>query len=314
MARVLLSEKCWRSAAACGLWALSVGAAIGAERLAPGNHVRTVRVGEIDRTCRVHVPPNYDAAAPTPVVLCFHGAVTNGPVTSLYTKLDDKSDRAGFIVAYPNGTGSNRWLLTWNSGGLPSRLPEAQRDDVRFTQLLLDDLERVVNVDKKRVFATGLSNGGMMSYRLAVELPDRIAAIASVAGCLALPNPQPTRRVPILEIHGTKDRLVPWNGLRLGPFRLRSVEETIDFWVRHNGCAPQKVVEPLADQAADGVSSTRTTYAAGDDGADVVLISVDGGGHTWPGSPYDLKFLGPTTKDFEANDVIWEFFEKHPRK
>ena len=294
--------------------ALTAGTVGGAERLAPGNHVRTLRVGEIERTYRVHVPAQYDAASAVPVVVCFHGAVTNGPLTSLYTQLDDKADQAGFVAAYPNGTGANRLLLTWNSGGIPSQLPEAQRDDVRFTRLLLDDLESVLNVDKKRVFATGLSNGGMMSYRLAVELPDRIAAIASVAGCLALPNPRPTRRVPILEIHGTEDRLVPWNGLGLGPFQLRSVDETIDFWVRHNGCDPQGIVEPLPDKEQDGTTCTRTTYAAGVDGADVVLITITGGGHTWPGSPYDVKFLGPTTKDFDANDAIWDFFEKHPRK
>lgn len=282
------------------------------EPLGPGSHLRTVTVGEVERSFRVHVPPKYDAAQPMPVVVCFHGAVTSGPIIALYTGLDKKADEAGFIVAYPNGTGSNKLLLTWNSGGIPSAVPEAQRDDVGFTRALLDDLERVLNVDKKRIFATGISNGGMMSHRLAVELSDRIAAVASVAGALALPNPKPKRRVPILEIHGDEDRLVPWNGLSLGQFMFRGVDKSIEFWVNHNHAAAKATVEKLPDQTDDGTTSTRYTHAAGEMGAEVVLVKIQGGGHTWPGSKIDVQFLGRTPQDFTANDMIWEFFQRHP--
>jgi polyhydroxybutyrate depolymerase len=292
-----------------------------AEALKPGLSERKLTVNDLERSYVLYVPKGYDAAKPTPVVLCYHGAITNGPITVFLTGLNKKADEAGFLVVYPNGTGRNGLVFTWNSGGIPSAVEEAKRDDVKYTAMLLDDLATVANVDPRRVFATGISNGGMMCHRLAVELSDRIAAIAPVAGTLALEKPMPRRAVPVLQLHGTADTLVPWQGMgqEMGkgktklPFKFRGVDATIDYWVRHNGCNPQPRTEDLPDKADDGTTVRRFTYPGGKNGSEVVLVKITNGGHTWPGRDMQLPWLGKTTKDISANDLIWEFFEKHPR-
>jgi polyhydroxybutyrate depolymerase len=185
-------------------------AALHADPLTPGNHTRTVEVAGRKRTYQVHVPRSYDAKKPAPVVLIFHGAGTNGPIMSLFCGLDAKADAAGFLAVYPNGTGPNDTTLYWNAGDL--RRFRSQADDVAFVAALLDDLARAANVDTRRVYATGMSTGGMMAYRLAAELSDRIAAIAPVGGTLALAKCSPKRPVPVLHFHGTADRFVPFDG------------------------------------------------------------------------------------------------------
>lgn len=283
--------------------------------LTPGKHLRTVTVGDVERTFHVHVPEKYDHAKATPVVLCYHGALTNGLIAAAQTGLSAKADAETFIAVYPDGTGRNGVIFVWNSGGIPSDVEETKRDDVAFTRTLLDDLATVTNVDPKRIFATGISNGGMMSHRLAIELSDRIAAIAPVAGTLALDKPEAKRAVPVLQIHGTADTFVGWNGP--GPnvpkrMKFRSVDETIKFWVQHDACAAQPITEQLPDKSDDGTSVSRTTYGGGKQGSEVVLVKIEGGGHTWPGRELNIALLGRTTKDIMANDLIWEFFLKHP--
>jgi len=285
------------------------------ETLKSGDHRRTVKVGEVERTYLVHVPTKYDPTKPTPLVLCYHGGLTNGLIAIAQTGLSAKADAETFLVAYPDGTSRNGLIFVWNSGGIPSQLEEENRDDVAFTRALIDDLAKVATVDPKRVFVTGISNGGMMCHRLAVELSDRIAAIAPVAGTLSLEKPEPKRAVPVLHIHGTADEIVAWNGP--GPnmpkvVKFRSVDDTIKFWTQHNACAPKPIVEQLPDKSDDGTTVTRTTYGGGKQGSEVVLVKIDGGGHTWPGRELNIAILGRTTKDISANDLIWEFFKKHP--
>src|SRR5262249_55073576 len=152
--------------------------------------------------------------------------------------LNQKADKAGFIVVYPDGTGVNKTFLFWNAGGITAaavKLP----NDVAFVDKLLDDLSKVVNVDTKRVYATGMSNGAMMAYRLAAELSERIAAVAPVAGTMAVPECKPKRPVPILHFHGTEDTLVPFKGINKNVaalIKFRSVEDSVKSWVKVNGC------------------------------------------------------------------------------
>jgi polyhydroxybutyrate depolymerase len=161
------------------------------------------------------------------------------------------------------------------------------------------------------VFATGLSNGGMMCYRLAAELSDRIAAIAPVAGTMALVETHPARPVPVMHFHGTEDKIAPAEGSGKGRV-FRSVEENIQIWCRVNGCPTTPQVTALDDRVQDGTTVACKVYGPGKDGAEVVLYEIIGGGHTWPGQPPPVKFLGRSTFDISANDLMWEFFQKHP--
>src|SRR5437879_1570747 len=152
------------------------------DTLNPGDHTRFLQVDKRTRTYLVHVPPNYDPKKPTPVVLAYHGGGSNAVQMVRFCGLNETADKHGFLVVYPNGTGLLEGALTWNGGNCCGFAMQHQVDDVGFTRALLDDLGKVANVDPKRVYATGMSNGAILAYRLASELSDRIAAIAPVGG------------------------------------------------------------------------------------------------------------------------------------
>ena len=157
-----------------------------------------------------------------------------------------------------------------------------------------------------------------MSYRLASELSDRIAAIAPVAGPMGTATCKPKRPVPVLHFHGTDDRWAPFQGGRvnfgMSTTDFYSVEYSIRAWVKANGCPEEPVVADEPDRADDGMTVERRTYGPGNDGAEVVLIVIKGGGHAWPGRTPPYAHLGKSTKDISANDLMWEFFKKHPLK
>ena len=286
---------------------------IAAEPLTAGDHTRYLIVGNQKRSYIVHVPPGYDPNTPTPVVLALHGAGMNGSMMVWFTGLNKTSDARGFIVVYPSGTGTGP-LMTWNAGGLIGKLKKGRTDDVTFIGRLLDQLEATANIDRNRVYACGMSNGGMMCYRLAAEMSDRIAAIAAVAGTMAMDVNGPQRAIPIMHFHGTKDEIVPYGApIRQTPafFQLKGVEETVETWVKLNGCDEKPLSETLSKEG-DKRTVTRRTYGNGRKDSEVVLIVIDGGGHTWPGRQLPIGFLGKSARNISANDLIWEFFEKHP--
>jgi polyhydroxybutyrate depolymerase len=290
--------------------------AISAEPLALGDHNRSLKMGEQTRSYLVHVPPKYDPQKPTPMVLVLHGAMMNGAMMAPFCGMNEKADEAGFVAVYPSGTGAGIFL-TWNAGGFGEKAAKEKPDDVKFIAALLDNLATVVNVDPKRVYATGMSNGGMMCYRLAAELSDRIAAVAPVAGTMAIEKADPKRPVSIIHFHGTEDKLVPFKGFgrKTAKFmNLKSVDESIKIWVKANDCPSEPKEEKLPNTIEDGTSITKKTYGSGKDGAEVVLFTIEGGGHTWPGKQPPVSFIGKSTKNISANDLIWEFFEKHPMK
>lgn len=288
-------------------------------RIASGDTQRTLEIDGRQRRYLVHVPESYDAAKPTPLVLVLHGAGTNGALTVWLTGMSKKADEAGFIAVYPDGTGAGPFL-TWNAGGWQGKFAEGRPDDVKFLAAVLDELEATFNVDKKRIFATGMSNGGMMCYRLAAELPDRIAAIAPVSGTMAideavLQRDPPLRAVSVLHIHGKADTIVPFDGFQekeAGIMDFKSVAETIEIWRKHNGCPEKGETVDLPNIVDDGTSAERTTYGPGRDGSEVALIEIEGGGHAWPGRTGRRALLGKSSGDVKANDLIWEFFERHP--
>ncbi|AQQ09836.1 transaldolase/EF-hand domain-containing protein [Sedimentisphaera cyanobacteriorum] len=289
-----------------------------------GDRTRTIDVEGQERRYRIHVPPNYTADRKTPVVVAFHGGGGNPQSMIRLSGLNEKADDAGFVVVYPFGSGTDKDKnLTFNAGNVGGYAKRKKIDDVGFTKALLGDLEAVVNVDKERVFATGISNGGMMAYRVASELADRFAAIAPVGGPMGTAECNPASPVSVIHFHGTADELAPFNGGRGKgtsnvPASMRpeffSVEHSINCWVEANGCAKEPTVTPMPDTADDGMRVIRKVWGEGKNGSEVVLYEIDGGGHTWPGMEPPVAMLGASTTDISANDLMWDFFQKHAKR
>ncbi|MBI3410817.1 MAG: dienelactone hydrolase family protein [Planctomycetes bacterium] len=286
--------------------------------MTPGDHVRNIEIDKQTRSYLVHVPKSYDGQKPVPVILAFHGGGSNAEQMVRFCGLNELADKAGFLVVYPNGTGRVKTALTWNGGNCCGYAMQNKVDDVAFVKAILDDLEKTAKVDAKRIYATGMSNGAIMAYRLASELSDRIAAIAPVAGPMGTETCSPKRPVPVIHVHGTDDEFAPFNGGK-GPKSVSqtefySVEHSIKAWVKANGCKKQPEVVESREKSKDGTRIIHKTYGGGKDGAEVVLVTVEGGGHTWPGRQPPLNVLGKATTSISANEIMWEFFQKHPQK
>jgi polyhydroxybutyrate depolymerase len=279
---------------------------------------RTVSVGSAQRSYLVHLPAAFDAKREYPVVLAFHGGATNPGVMARFSGLSEKADQAGFVVVYPSGSGRLERVLTWNAGRCCGYASEHAVDDVGFVRALLEDLAHVARIDRHRVFATGISNGGQMAYRVAAELPDVVAAIAPVSGSLEVEVPRVSRPVSVVHFHGTDDEYLPFEGGR-GPRSLvtgshASVARSIGTWVKLDRCRPAALLAQLAPTVADGTTVVRHSYVGCRDGAEVMLYEIRGGGHTWPGRPSPERLLGKATQNVSANDVMWEFFTRHPMR
>lgn len=278
-----------------------------ADSLGPGDHSRQLVVDDIKRSYIVHVPPQYPSHPAMPLVLAFHGAGMNGKLMSQWSQMNKKADQAGFIVVYPNGTGIAELFLTFNVG-------QGKTDEVKFVDRLLDDLKSQFQFDTQRVYATGYSNGGMLCYVLAAELAHRIVAIAPVAAISTITPTELPRPVPVIHLHGTEDMWVRWqpgNSHRSHFLSARSVPETIQLWAELNGCPTTPKITQLPNAKEDGTSVRREYYGPGRDSSAVVLIAIEGGGHTWPGQQPALEILGKSTEDISANDLIWDFFQPY---
>jgi polyhydroxybutyrate depolymerase len=281
----------------------------------PGDVQRSIEVDGLQRSYRIHIPKSYDASRPAPVILAFHGATDNVDFLEAHCQLNQKSETAGFIVVYPEvADPSSPDTLHFNTSAPPDGIDYP--DDVAFTAKLLDDLATVVNVDKNRIFATGISNGGMMCYRLAAEMSDRIAAIAPIAATMGLPEAYPKRPVPIIAFHGTADPIIPFETDPDAPSQsdIRSATETIDIWANIDGCPAKPRVDRLPTTVHGVTSVSRETYGPGKDGTEVVLYVIQIGGHTWPGTPAYKAELGLASQNISANDLMWNFFQLHPLK
>lgn len=286
--------------------------------LKPGDHTRSLEVDNRSRHYLLHIPPGYDGSKPFPLVLACHGGASDARMMVTFSGLNDKADEAGFLVAYPAGTGQLERLLTFNGGNCCGYAMTNKVDDVAFVRALLRDLDQNARVDSQRIYATGMSNGAIMAYRLASELSDRIAAIAPVAGPMGTETCSPTRPVPVLHFHGTDDQFAPFKGGKglksISQTEFFSVEHSVRAWVKANGCKEEPTVVKEPTKVEEGTAIVRKTYGGGKNGAEVVLIIIEGGGHTWPGRTPKLAFLGKSTRNISANDVMWEFFKKHPMK
>jgi polyhydroxybutyrate depolymerase len=280
-----------------------------------GEHQRTLECGGRTRKFLIHIPRKADSGGPLPLVLAFHGAGSNARYMVDFSGLSEKADEAGFIVVYPDGTGRAAGMHTWNAGHCCGHAERNQVDDVGFVRALLDELFRLAPIDRNRVYAAGMSNGGMMCYRLADEMAERFAAIASVGGPMGSTECHPSRPVPVIHFHGTNDLFAPFEGgfgeRSISRIDFFSIPHTIATWAKANGCPRDAVVAQLPTSTDDGTRVTRSVYGPGTDGSEVVLYTIEGAGHTWPGRQPSLAFLGSSTVQIVANDLIWEFFSAH---
>jgi polyhydroxybutyrate depolymerase len=269
--------------------------------------------GDEQRSYRVHLPPAYDGKKALPLVLVLHGGGGEAEGMARITKFSEKADRQGFIAVYPNGTGVlSRQFLTWNAGNCCGHALDFKTDDVGFFRVLLEKLKKDFSIDSKRIYVTGLSNGAMMSYRLACELSGEIAAIAPVAGAMNI-ECKPVKPVSIILFHGTEDGHVRYDGgeplVRADwhPRADRPVKETVSLWAKFNGCSPKAQTSVKGNVIIERYSGCR-------EGTEVVLYTIRGEGHTWPGGRKWAPWAAIPTREISATDLIWEFFFNHPRK
>lgn len=259
----------------------------------------TITHDGIERDYRLFIPPAYSEGESLPLVFNFHGFGSNAIEQQLYSAMNLVADTAGFFICYPNGINA-AWNVGWEFG--------STADDVGFTEALLDDLIATYGIDPNRVYACGMSNGGFMSYRLACELNDRIAAVASVTGSMVpayLPNCNPGKPVPVLEIHGNADLTVPYDGL--DPIAA-PVDTVVYFWANNNGCLTGPDTTDVFDLVTLDLSTAeRIDFTDCTNDALVSLFKIDNGGHTWPGAPLNI---GVTNQDVKASTEIWLFFNQ----
>ena len=266
--------------------------------------------GNERRTYWTYLPAGISANAAVPLVFVLHGSAGSGEDMIAITQhgFERIADKEKFVVVYPDALERR-----WNE-------QDGTADDVGFLLAIADKLAAESLIDKKRIFIAGISNGGMMAQRLACEHADRIAGLVTVAG--TLPEKlarvcKPSRPVPALIIHGTADPIVPWNGGPVAGFAefgvVLSGLDTAAVWTANNRCRGAAVTTTLADRdPQDGTRIRMERYADCAVGGSVSLIVVEGGGHTWPGGFQYLpeRFIGRTTREIDANQVIWDFFRQ----
>ena len=258
----------------------------------------------MEREYILYLPANYTGDTPMPLVLNYHGYTSNATQQMWYGDFRSIADTAGFIVVHPEGSLFNG-ATHWNVGGWTVG---STVDDVGFTSALIDTLAAGYNINLERVYATGMSNGGYMSFLLACQLSDKIAAIASVTGSMTpetYNDCNPQHPTPILQMHGTLDFVVPYDGETW----TKSIDDVMDYWVGYNNCNPTASVTDVPDaNPSDGSTVEHFVYHDGDNGITNEHFKVIGGAHTWPGTGFGG--LG-TNYDMDASLEIWHFFARY---
>ena len=274
--------------------------------LLPGDSSRSMIFEGIERSYIIHIPKGFNNSRAVPLVLVFHGLNLDGNEMIRITGFNAQSDTSGFIVVYPDGIGDKR---SWNGGHCCGEAALRNVDDVGFVRALIEELSSLVNIDVKRVYATGFSNGAFMVYRLACELSDQIAAFGPVSATQAaedLHACQPGRPVPILHFHGTDDDANPYKGgVAASGFHFTSVVDAIKFWVEKDGC-------PTKPEQTRSGSILHDIYAPCESGAVVELYTIEGGKHAWPGGEAVSARMGEPTMEISTTPIMWEFFLSHP--
>lgn len=274
--------------------------------------VRELQVQGLKRVYSIYTPASYRSDQPLPLVFGFHGGHTTPQNFARTTRFNALADKEGFIMVYPQGINRH-----WNDGRDAPGLPT--QNDVAFVAAMIEQLKELRNIDSRRIYAVGISNGGFFTQRLACQLSDQIAAFASVASTLALPlqsNCNPDRALPILMINSPDDPITPWQGGRMSKGeggQILSVLATIEFWQDKNNCSPQPKAATIANNRIDdGTQVQISRYSNCSSGAEVMLTTIEGGGHTWPGGVGQPEWLvGKTTRQINGSRFVWNFLKRH---
>ena len=277
--------------------------------LLPGRHIRALQSSNITRRYFLYVPEGLDLDSDNvSLILAFHGGFDTAENFANVIRLHQDAGPAGYLVAYPEGH-----VRSWNAGTCCGRAFDEGIDDVAFVEAIINDIGAEVNLDRRRVFATGFSNGSMMTYRLACQLSDRIAAVAPAGAAPVLPENlcTPPRPVAVLHFHGLSDEWGPFEGgigVYEPPGEQRSIPETMDFWLNHNQCTDE------TRETYNQGGARCITHPSCSQSTEVALCTIDDLGHQWPGSEAVLpSVFGPGSSDLPANNVLIDFFNNHPR-
>lgn len=286
-------------------------------------NTKTLNHDGVERTYRVYLPNSFEKTTPAPMVFALHGGGGTGAnfeeVVSSGT-LTAAADARGIILVMPDGIDKR-----WNSGRPEIFNGSESYDDVGFIETVIDTMIQKYGVDSSRVYATGISAGGFMSVKLALDLSEKIVAIAPVTAQMAetQDGAVPNNFVSIMIINGTDDPLAPYEGgcITVPGFpdcsrgMVLSTEETIDNFRAFNLCSNPAKIDPLLDNVQDDTSIEVFRYYGCEEGTEVVLVKVIGGGHTWPsGAQYlPASIVGPLSNEINASEMILDFFLSHSR-
>lgn len=305
------------------------------------NNLHWMIAGNAPRALRfywLYIPSSYDESKAVPFVLMLHGnylfdflhpftAFTYN-IYDIYTEFSKKAEEEGFILAYPlaklllysplqTPIFGDKWMYEYNYGWIPS-IGQYYNDDIGFIDNLIEKTKGEYNINSSRIYVTGFSAGAFMSYSIAAYLSDKIAAIAPVAGTIGgrayetkpiSVIPDPENPVSVIAFHGTEDQSVPYDGA----WYFVSVNSSISFWIEHNGCnpTPEIYISPSG-------KIIRKTYTNGEKRTETILYTTVGGNHWWPGTNYSSSdpddIFVDTIQEISANNLIWEFFEAHPKQ
>jgi len=299
-----------------------------------GDHAFTITHDGVERHYFVHVPASYNGTQPTAVVINLHGGGGSAETARAGSRMDASSDADGYIVVYPEALAGAAGGAKWNNGPREDENDQGLGDDVGFIEAMIDALDLDFAIAADRIFTTGISNGGMMAYRLACELSDRIAAAAPIASQRMVDPCSPDRPISVLHFHGLDDGLVRYEGgpsdlsnlegevgaicLNLLqnhvalPDDLLSTDQSISTFLDRNACPDSPVT------ATHGDNAETHTYGPCQSGSEVVVCTMANAGHTWPGGAHEvegeclLAAVGSISADINANVMMWEFFQRHP--
>jgi polyhydroxybutyrate depolymerase len=282
-----------------------------------------IRIMGARRTYLVHIPSDYNPQKSLPLVVVIHGAFDTAQGMEKFSGFSDLADREGFIVIYPNGMGIFGYFQHWNAGHCCGKAADDNWDDVGFVAAAIEDVRARLKIDSDRIYMVGFSNGGMFTYRFTAERGDLLAAAAPMAASIGgkpseeAPEwriPDPIQPLSMIIFHGLADDDIPYEGgisrHRGGTRTYWPVEESVKFWVTHNGCKP-KAASSYLNKGRVHIQS----WAVCRNDTEVVLYLIENWGHVWPGPFFtaDLAEDDPL-KNFDAAETIWEFFKSHRRK